>query len=304
MGNFACSALRLRLAVVILTALLSSVFAGASQDDSQWQRINLDSEEISILAPVSPTVIVQAGDHLFVDGSDEKILEKRKYSGYSNGFIFAIDSYKVKKPQKLLKDMLDNVPSHLRYERDLTLDGFKGKQYQMGADYYGQVYYFAAQTHVYIITLATRDKTDSSPARFFSSLRLGDRKGAAETKTLPAKKHDPNAVPSAEASGIQATEQEQRYSPKQVTRKATIIWRPEPIYTEEARRNQVHGTVVIRAVFSSKGYVTNIRVMSGLEDGLTENAVEAARSVRFFPAEKDGKLVSQYIQIEYNFNLY
>jgi TonB family protein len=89
-----------------------------------------------------------------------------------------------------------------------------------------------------------------------------------------------------------------------VERKATIVWRPEPIYTEEARKNQVQGTVVLRGVFSSSGQVTNIRVVSGLADGLTEKAVEAARSIRFFPAVKDGKFVSQYIQIEYNFNLY
>jgi TonB family protein len=78
----------------------------------------------------------------------------------------------------------------------------------------------------------------------------------------------------------------------------------EPQYTEEARENAVSGTVVLRAVFSASGDVTNIRVVSGLPYGLTESAVEAAREIRFSPAVKDGRPVSQYIQIEYNFNLY
>ncbi|MBD0373542.1 MAG: energy transducer TonB, partial [Pyrinomonadaceae bacterium] len=47
-----------------------------------------------------------------------------------------------------------------------------------------------------------------------------------------------------------------------------------------------------------------IRAVKGLPDGLTEKAIAAARQIKFVPAQKDGRNVSQYIQIEYNFNLY
>jgi TonB family protein len=94
------------------------------------------------------------------------------------------------------------------------------------------------------------------------------------------------------------------FTPSQVEVKARILSRPEPQYTEEARKNQVSGTVVLRAVFSSGGQVTNIRTVSGLPYGLTERAIAAARMIRFSPAMKGGRAVSQYIQIEYNFNLY
>jgi TonB family protein len=94
------------------------------------------------------------------------------------------------------------------------------------------------------------------------------------------------------------------FTTKDVTSKARILSRPEPQYTEEARRNQVTGTVVLRAVFSAGGAVTNIKAVKGLPDGLTEKAISAARQIKFVPAQKDGRNVSQYIQIEYNFNLY
>jgi len=94
------------------------------------------------------------------------------------------------------------------------------------------------------------------------------------------------------------------FNPKDVEVKARILSRPEPQYTEDARKNQVSGTVVLRAVFSSSGQVTNIRTVSGLPHGLTERAIAAARQIRFSPAMKGGRAVSQYIQIEYNFNLY
>ena len=94
------------------------------------------------------------------------------------------------------------------------------------------------------------------------------------------------------------------FKPGEVSSKARIISRPDPQYTEEARKNQIAGTVVLRAVFSSDGQVTNIRTVSGLPHGLTERAMAAARQIRFTPATKDGRPVSQYVQLEYNFNLY
>ncbi|MFN2493230.1 MAG: energy transducer TonB [Pyrinomonadaceae bacterium] len=94
------------------------------------------------------------------------------------------------------------------------------------------------------------------------------------------------------------------FSGKDVSSKARVLSKPEPQYTEDARKNQVTGTVVLRAVFTSGGQVTNIRAVSGLPYGLTERAIAAARNIKFVPATKDGRTVSMYIQLEYNFNLY
>jgi len=44
--------------------------------------------------------------------------------------------------------------------------------------------------------------------------------------------------------------------------------------------------------------------MSTLPDGLTEMATEAARKIRFIPAIKDGRFVSMWMELQYNFNLY
>ena len=94
------------------------------------------------------------------------------------------------------------------------------------------------------------------------------------------------------------------FSSKDVTSRARVLDKPEPQYTEAARKNQVTGTVVLKAVFSSSGSVTNITTIRGLPDGLTERAIAAAKQIRFVPAQKDGRNVSMWMQLEYNFNLY
>ena len=90
----------------------------------------------------------------------------------------------------------------------------------------------------------------------------------------------------------------------EVEQRARLLFKPEPQYTEEARRNQITGTVVLRVVFASSGEVVQIRAVRMLPFGLTERAIAAARQIKFAPAMKSGHPVSVHMQLEYNFNLY
>lgn len=91
---------------------------------------------------------------------------------------------------------------------------------------------------------------------------------------------------------------------REVARKAEILYQPEPLYTFNARRNNVTGTVRLRMVLAADGTVRDIVPLTTLHEGLTEQAVEAARDIEFTPALKDGRPVSQYVTVEYNFNIY
>ena len=94
------------------------------------------------------------------------------------------------------------------------------------------------------------------------------------------------------------------FQAKDVTRKAIITSKPEPGFTEDARKNNVQGVVVLRLVLGANGQVTNVSVVKGLPDGLTERAIAAAKRIQFTPAQKDGRNVNQWVRIEYNFNIY
>lgn len=91
------------------------------------------------------------------------------------------------------------------------------------------------------------------------------------------------------------------FRPNEVTSRARITFKPDPGYTEEARRNFVEGAVRLRVVLNLSGEVTSISVIKGLPDGLTERAIAAARQIKFTPAQKDGRTVSQYAVLEYDF---
>lgn len=96
---------------------------------------------------------------------------------------------------------------------------------------------------------------------------------------------------------------EKVYDQKEVDQKAKITKRSYPRYTEQARKNHTAGWVVLRVVLKSSGEIGYIEVIKGLEDGLTEECIRATREMKFEPALKDGKPVSQYARVEYTFAL-
>jgi TonB family protein len=93
------------------------------------------------------------------------------------------------------------------------------------------------------------------------------------------------------------------YAGKEVDTKATIVNRPEPKYTREARRAGVQGYVIVKVLLSANGQIDRVRVVRPLPWGLTESAIRAACDIRFKPAIKDRQTVPQWITVEYAFRL-
>jgi TonB family protein len=93
------------------------------------------------------------------------------------------------------------------------------------------------------------------------------------------------------------------FTQSEVTKKAEVLFRPAPDYGA-LKADAAEGEVKLRVVLCPRGYVSNIEVLSKAANELTEKAVEAAREIRFVPAEKDGKRVAQYATVEYSHSVY
>jgi TonB family protein len=91
------------------------------------------------------------------------------------------------------------------------------------------------------------------------------------------------------------------YVGRAVTTKARLMSKPIPEYPSQARNGGVSGTVVLKAVFAADGQVKHIIVVQSLPGGLTEASINAAKKIKFLPATLDGKPVSMWMQLEYNF---
>jgi TonB family protein len=269
---------------------------GVSGSESTWLRVKGTDEEFSVLMPAGPSGYF----NLITDRSGKRRIE-RIYSSYSKGSVYLVVSY----DGGSVKDTLESFKAHhlsegeITFEADITVDGYQGKQYKLKlGEVTGTMRIHVTKKHGYAVAIIQANDDPPLTEYFLSSFSLIGKDTSLQ--------RDPSrGLPVNQASDLpQAAEPAAAFHGKDVTRKAIVVSKPEPLYSDEARQVGITGTVVIRAVLSSSGEVTSIRVVRGLPRGLTEKAVEAARHLKFIPAVKAGQFVSFYVQLEYNFSLY
>jgi TonB family protein len=266
----------------------SSLSPSATQ--SQWIAFVPQDEDFTATIPAGPTM---RNYPIYNSPYDkrEKVLAHHEYSGYGDGLIYIIQSLKAEHPAKLPDGLLDLVNDTAAFQRiklgEVTADLFRTVVPHRYASYTKHTLRFMTKDHLYVIALMTLEENNAAVDRFISGLRM--RKASDQVTAI-------EQLPEASNRSV--------WDAKDLSRKVIVVWKSEPFYTDAARAHRVVGKIVVQAVFSEDGYVTDITVVQGLKDGLNESAIDAARNIRFFPAEKDGQRVSQRMLLEYNFELY
>ncbi|HSE15810.1 MAG TPA: TonB family protein [Pyrinomonadaceae bacterium] len=270
---------------------------GTVPPPSEWKIFRVRGEEFSIALPTVPALTTIK----YPNWSYVRKERTERYLGvYADGVVYTIYSDDL--------DPQDSLEASLRSQNMATLawgpateqivnrDGFTGKQFTSSHPLGGVLQLFATKKHFYRIQAFGATTADPRVQHFFSSLMFGKKDGI-EVSDGPGTPFEP-------VDGSVKIPPDSVFTGKQVDRRIVLLQKPEPRYTETARQHQITGTVVLKAVFSANGSVLNIIVMSGLPDGLTEQSIAAVKKIKFIPAAKDGKFVSVWMQLEYNFNLY
>jgi TonB family protein len=91
------------------------------------------------------------------------------------------------------------------------------------------------------------------------------------------------------------------FGSSEVQKQARLLDTPAAAYPDEARAAKAKGEVRLRLVLAADGTVKNIFPMKPLPHGLTDAAMNAARQIKFTPAVRDGRPVSQFATLSYEF---
>lgn len=267
--------------------------------------------------PTYPSVIA------YLDDIDELAWE----------LLIAPELEKLKR-RKLTVRELATMRVEMAYAGEFKLSGVPAREYSVSLEKARGVAYVCAEgERVYVVAALGADGQDPRLNRFLASFVLKSAAGrnvvdtrssrqdvgvgtgtggGIGTGTGPGVGYGPGmgynvgggGQPGNTGGGDPAVDYAKPFRPNEVTKKAVITAKPEPGFTEQARKFNVTGTVRLRAILSATGELTNITVIKGLPHGLTEKAIAGAKQIRFTPARKDGRQVSQYVTLEYNFNIY
>ena len=277
-----------------ICALLLAVPAVRSQTPQNappWNLYTVKGERLSMALPVVPELRTSKETR----ARPQKDRQRRVIKCVAKGIVYTIHIVENPKPRLSLESFIQEQTTadpavKLTSERDLTLEGIAAKEF-VYPDGKGLVRFFATDDRLYEVRAYGAAVDDPGIATFFHHLTLKKQEDAIQvSETVNAQTFD--------------TKTENIFIGKQVDSKVRLIKKPEPSYSHKAKSEQITGVVILKCVFASNGTVTNIRVVQGLPYGLTEKAIEAAQKIKFIPATKDGKNVSMWMQLEYNFNLY
>lgn len=278
--------------ITCLSLMLASIVNAQTNQPPQnasWLRYTVKGEEFSVTLPVEPSM--KTSDTFVVRLKKSRL--ERVIEAKDGDLVYRIYVYENPKPRQSLKEFVaeqtERSDLNLTFERDLNVGKFAGQQYSShDRDFPSTEQYFATEGRFYRFVARGATAGDERTQPFFASVTLGKKQEGIEV-----------------IEGGMAPDIAQRlYVGKEVDTKARLLSKPEPSYPDAAKKRGIIGTVVLKAVFSASGKVTNIRVVQGLPEGLTERAIQAARQIKFIPASREGKFVSMWMQLEYNFNLY
>lgn len=89
-----------------------------------------------------------------------------------------------------------------------------------------------------------------------------------------------------------------------VTKPLKIVYKEKASYTEEARSHGIQGKVTLRVTFLASGGIGSITTIKGLPFGLTEQAVEAVKKIKFEPERVNGVARTTARPVSFTFNIY
>lgn len=271
--------------------LAMSAASPQKSDNPPWNLYTVEGGKFSLALPVLP----EFESRKETRAKPQKDRQRYIIKCSTKDVVYTVNIFENPKPQLSLESFIQeqvsaNPTENLTFKRKFTIGGVAAQEF-VYPDGKGLAQFFAKDNRLYDVRAHGAALDDPRIASFFHYLSLKKRDEAIHiSESVQAGTFElPNG-------GI--------FKGKEVDTKARLIAKPEPTYTNKARSKQITGTVILKCVFAADGTVTAMRIVSGLPYGLTEKAIDAARKIKFIPATKDGKNVSMWMQLEYNFNLY
>jgi hypothetical protein len=295
----------------IVIFVLASQLVGQinqSQADASWIRIASESGDFSIEIPSHYKSYFNKDG--FTDASvgsstSYQFRNMRVINCIIKGALISVESYDA--PKSALNALYDSdvYKKEDIGKSELSIDKIKIKQIvKTTSKYYLVRRYFVVGPAVYVLTAAAKTGETEEIKRFLNSAHFGTDVASLANATRLSKLAftdttvdlDLNLPP----SGKLPNQPIDSNDPNALV----ILNKPKPIYTDEARTNNVQGTIYLNLTFADDGFISHIVVKSALPRGLLRQSLLAAMRIKYLSAHKGGIPVSVDQLMQYGFGIY
>lgn len=293
---------------ILFSGLLLFVFCvgaaaqvGTASAPVVWERYKLSDRQLSIMLPKLPTVI--DGRNLCNE------LEKDSYFAFADQVV-----YEFTVASKSREGIPRNCPIKKKFgentftERlaELRLDKIKITEttvvqnghpgYKFSNDFMTRWVIPDLKKHRWIeLAITRRENTKPEEERFVGSLDFSGTDG---------KEIGDGAKSTLGDAGFKTDLISPDTKEPRVNEGFRILAKPRARYTNAARNANTQGSVLLKVTLLANGGIGSVTVVKELPDGLTEQAVAAARKLVFLPKRIGGIPISVIATFDYGFSIY
>jgi hypothetical protein len=308
--------------LIILCFALSAGITQAQQQETspaattqeiKWTRIEIDKKELSVAFP--PGFIVDAEKKEGLTGNRTII------TGWRNGVRMELHVSKTGDAGERLQRVVASKVSNLS---NFTVNGLKGKKISSSvADgRFFEKIFLAGDNHFYFLKVEARNNRKEEIARFLYSIQVKgkpmfvtadkNRNPAEEIVSFADLKTSPEVIEALNRkTGKNQIKVIRELAPlpgefipdENYSRPPIVVNHPFPQYRGNITGGSLEATLKIN--FLANGQIGDITVYSGATDkDFVEACVDAARKIKFIPAQIDGKDADAVDFQEYSIQIY
>jgi hypothetical protein len=290
-----------KLLIAVSVWVLFATVAFGQTVSQDWQTYSPVNEEFSAEFPAT----VDA--NLRFNKKDKEIYAGN-YRALNNGsyyFVFSINEGKDLETEPVRNFSEKFKPT----ESSVEFGTLIGKQLKFADDegFFQQVIFVNSKHRKYVFHAVSETENDPSVARFFESLKFYEDINEETTATRTDKILLPKTnMPKVFTIGTGTMNGEKILSAPTASLPTNVIPNPFKIlsqpranYTDLARQYDIMGAVRLKVTFLPDGTIGKVLVLAKLPFGMTNNAIEAAKAIKFVPGT-----VTISKTVEYRFILY
>ncbi len=278
---------------------------------AKWNRLESDDKAFSVAFP--PTAVV--------DAEDRKYSQKLKVVGFQNGVEMELAVVKDPNVRERARTIR---PADVTRLNSMTVGDFSVLQLRPGGGQrFASSFWITRKDTLYFLKINAKTGQEAEVARFLFSIRLQGKPlfgqkakvdSPEETVSFAALKTTPEVTEAferkIESGKINITYEASSNELNEVeyegmTRKAVIVERPFPIVGTgyKPSKNDVF-SVRLKVNFLANGQIGDITVLSIEDKEFSKACIEAARRIRFVPAQINGKNADTIDIVEYTVQIF
>lgn len=293
----------MRIAILIVI-VVSGFVSGFAQKAEKWRALAPANEEFTIDVPVE----LSYSD----DESEEE--PSREYRNRLEDTYYFVFSEGRSETLSAIKSGLDFIRKFDQKGNAVSFGRLEGRKFAFADDegFYHTAVFMKTKARAYLFHAVSEDRSSSAADRFIGSVKIQEKKlsqlkapavpaQTADDEPISIPKRDPTLGPPGAVFGGGPAPPDPATLP---THNVMIQKKPRASYTDAARTYNIQGTIMLRVTFLADGTIGDVTPVSRIPFGLTNQAIAAARTIKFEPARREGIAYSTMKTIEYGFTIY